>query len=144
MNPEQITAACLQLLPIAAGQPITRDSLPFIRRDILKGRREFTEEEYPESLHRQRLHSVAILEKWLAEDPDRGLPSAEHIAFSILLDIASRPDLLGASSFAQLAELCDANTLGVQGHIYQPDPFTIDRIHHARQLVDSFLAAANP
>lgn len=54
------------LADVTLGEPITtHEELRCVLADVEKGRREFTEEEYPESLHLDRLLALATIGKTL-------------------------------------------------------------------------------
>lgn len=56
------TAALAILADITLGEEITPENLPFVRADIEKARREFTEEELTTEEHAARLEALAVLE----------------------------------------------------------------------------------
>lgn len=54
------------LADVTLGEPITtHEELRYVLADVEKSRREFTEEEYPESLHLDRLLALATIGKTL-------------------------------------------------------------------------------
>jgi hypothetical protein len=53
------------LADITLGDPITRENIHDLRTDLLQNRRWFTLDEYPDSLHQQRLAAMDVMEKWL-------------------------------------------------------------------------------
>jgi hypothetical protein len=56
------TALAVLVDIVITEETITREDLPFIRTDIEKARREFTEEELTEEEHAARLEALAVLE----------------------------------------------------------------------------------
>lgn len=61
-----LTLAIEALADVTLGEPITtRDDIMAVFADIQKARREFTEEEYPEATHLDRLLALATIGKSL-------------------------------------------------------------------------------
>lgn len=72
--------------------------------------------------------------------PAKPLPTPEHIAYTILDDIAPVEDLMRCRSFEELHGYVDANTLGISSQVFTGPGSTLDLVAAAQALVAQWLA----
>jgi hypothetical protein len=62
-----VEEAIALLADVTLGEPIkSLEDLSYVRLDVLKGRRDFTEDEYPMSVHESRLQALDVIGKSLS------------------------------------------------------------------------------